>query len=86
MVKIGSGENGELTFLDMLSVISFIVALQNLDMNITQDDIQRTTTKLDKLLKEQIEDIHSHLTNQDTKINQIILQLEDIKNGTERDL
>ena len=36
----GSGPNGEYTFLDMLSIASFVIGLQNLDMNVDQNDMQ----------------------------------------------
>lgn len=39
MNKLGSGNNGEFTFIDILSMVSFCVALQNLDLNIAQEDL-----------------------------------------------
>ena len=39
-MRLGSGESGEFTFLDMLSIASFLVGVENLDMNLTQDDKQ----------------------------------------------
>ena len=52
MKGLGSGDNGELTFLDMLSVISFYVGLQNLELNIGQKDLDNQTQELDRRLKE----------------------------------
>ena len=69
---MGSGRNGEWTFLDIVTLISFIVGLQNLDMNITQDDMQRSTEKLDRALRENVSDIHSHLEEQDMKLDLIL--------------
>ena len=40
MSGLGSGDNGELTFIDWIALISFWVALQNLDLNLTQEDKQ----------------------------------------------
>ena len=40
MSTLGSGNYGELTFLDCISLCSFFIALQNLDSNISQDDMQ----------------------------------------------
>lgn len=37
---LGSGENGELTFLDTLAIASFLISMQNLDLNLTQEDKQ----------------------------------------------
>ena len=70
-MTLGSAPNGEMTFLDIISLMSFMVGIQNLDMNITQEDVQNTA---DQILRE----IHSHLEEQDEKINQI---LEMLKNG-----
>ena len=37
---LGSGENGEFTFLDILAILSFIIGAMNLDENLTQGDKQ----------------------------------------------
>lgn len=72
---LGSGENGEITFLDMLSIMSFCIGLQNLDMNITQEDMQRNTEALDRLLRENVREIHQHLEVQDRKIDEILKEI-----------
>ena len=72
MNRLGSGDNGSFTFLDMITIISFIVGLQNLDLNITQDDLQKETERLDKTLRQNVTEIHAHLEDQDNKIEQII--------------
>lgn len=72
MCGLGSGENGEFTFLDIISIISFLVGLQNLDMNITQEDMQNTTEKLDRALRIEVADIHNHLQEQDKKIDKLL--------------
>lgn len=78
MKRIGTGENGEITFLDLISIMSFCIGLENLDMNITQEDMQKTTSELDSALRREVEDIHSHLAIQDAKLNHIVRLLEDI--------
>ena len=65
-------ENNKLGFLDIITLISFVVGLQNLEMNITQEDMQETTEKLDKALRDQVKDIHDHLAEQDKKIDNIL--------------
>lgn len=75
MKGLGSGNNGEFTFLDTISLISFIVGIQNLDMNISQEDMQKATERLDKSLRENVEEIHSHLEAQDKKIDEILRRL-----------
>lgn len=80
---LGTGDNGEWTFLDIISLMSFCIGLQNLDMNITQEDMQNadhnSAMRADKILQE----IHSHLEEQDKKIDKI---LEELKNGRERNI
>lgn len=80
---LGTGDNGEWTFLDIISLMSFCIGLQNLDMNITQEDMQNadhnSAMRADKILQE----IHSHLEKQDRKIDEI---LEELRNGRERDI
>ena len=76
MSSFGSGTNGELTFLDLLSIISFCVGLQNLDLNLAQEDLDRQTQELDSRLRTVVDDIHGHLSVQDTKLNLILNRLE----------
>ena len=83
MSGLGSGSNGEFTFLDMISIISFCVGLQNLDINLAQEDLDNQTQELDRRLKQVVDDIHEHLQMQDEKINEI---LEVLNNGTERNI
>lgn len=77
MKGLGSGDFGEWTFLDLLSIISFIIGLENLEMNISQENLDNQTQELDKELHKAVADIHFHLQEQDKKINQI---LEVLKN------
>lgn len=63
--------------MNLLSFINFCVGLKNLDLNISQDDLQRTSKALDDHLKESIEKIQNHLEIQDQKIDYIISLLED---------
>ena len=80
MSGIGSGDNGELTFLDIISIISFCVGLQNLDLNLAQEDLDAQTQELDERLRNVVDDIHNHLSVQDTKLNMILSRLEVISN------
>ena len=72
MKGLGSGENGEFTFLDILSIMSFYLGIQNLDLNISQENIDNQTQVLDEKLHNQVEEIHRHLTTQDEKLNIIL--------------
>lgn len=67
--------NGQLDFLDILNIMSFIIGLMNYDENLTQNDkqdlMQELNAKSDKLLAE----IHRHLTEQDKKIDNILKEV-----------
>ena len=80
---IGSGTNGELTWLDLLNVLSFYIGLKNLDLNIDQNDMDRQTKEIDKraneLVHSAIAEIHQHLEAQDEKIDRILILLGDDK-------
>ncbi|MBR3645982.1 MAG: hypothetical protein IKN54_06150 [Lachnospiraceae bacterium] len=76
MNGIGSGDNGNLTFIDMLSIISFCVGLQNLDLNIAQDDLDNQTQELDRELRSVVDEIHKHLEMQDEKLDMIMKRME----------
>ena len=82
MTGLGTGINGELTFIDIISIVSFLVGVQNLDLNITQEDVQNVASAFDKRMEEAISDIHEHLSVQDTKLNIILNKLEVMENGS----
>ena len=79
MSGLGSGTSGEWTFLDLVGLISFFIGLENLDMNITQSDLQEETQRLDKKVDEKVQfaldEIHSHLEQQDAKIDELLRRL-----------
>lgn len=72
MSGLGSGDNGELTFIDWIALISFWVALQNLDLNLTQEDKQDLENDLNEKSSQLLDEIHGHLTAQDEKLNEIL--------------
>lgn len=76
MSGLGSGDNGELTFIDWIALISFWVALQNLDLNFTQEDKQDLENDLTEKSRQLLDEIHGHLTAQDEKLNEILELLE----------
>lgn len=71
-------DNGQLEFLDILNIMSFCIALMNLDENISQGDLADSA---DRLLNE----IHGHLQQQDDKLDIILSRLEKI-DGIKRDI
>ena len=72
-------DNYQLDILDVLSIINFMVGMMNLEENLTQGDKQELqndlSSKADLLLKE----IHSHLQEQDSKLDMILQKLEEQK-------
>lgn len=74
-MNVGSGNNGQLSFVDMIGILSFMIGLENYGMNMTQNDkadLQKDLSdKADRLLKE----IHQHLEEQDNKIDEILKKL-----------
>ena len=69
--------NNQLTFLDVISIMSFCISLMNLDENLSQGDKQDLQNDLAEKMKIILTEIHGHLEEQDKKIEQI---LEEISN------
>jgi hypothetical protein len=69
---IGSGNNGQLTFLDTVSLMSFCISIMNLNENLGQSDKQELMNGLSQKASELLNEIHSHLEAQDKKIDQIL--------------
>lgn len=80
MNGLGSGNNGEWTFLDIITLVGFFVGLQNLDLNIAQEDLDNQTQELDARLHLVVDDIHKHLKEQDRKIDLILEEMRHDKN------
>ena len=83
---LNNGDNGQLSFIDLISIISFIVGLENLELNVTQEDMDRQTADIDKVVNDRIEyalsQIHRHLEEQDIKIDRLL----EVKNGNYRNI
>ena len=79
-MRLGSGDNGEFTFLDTISLTSFLIGLMNLEENLTQGDKQELMEELSKKADLLLSEIHSHLEAQDEKIDEILRRLQDEEN------
>ena len=81
MNGLGNGSNGEWTFLDIVTLISFVIGLQNLELNVDQNDMQNQTKEINQTADDRVNklltEIHSHLEEQDKKLDLI---LQEIKN------
>lgn len=76
MGRLGSGDGGEFTFLDIVSIVSFFVGLMNYDENLTQGDKQDLMEEFSKKADALLREIHDHLSDQDHKID-ILLERTD---------
>ena len=76
-MKLGSGENGEFTFLDDIAIVSFVIGLLNLEENLTQGDKQDLEDVVNQRIDGLLQEVHSHLQTQDKKLDEIIKRLED---------
>ena len=74
-MNLGSGENGQFTFLDSIGIISFLIGLMNLNENLTQGDKQELLQNFSQKADELLQEIHSHLEFQDQKIDKILEEL-----------
>lgn len=82
MNKSGSEE---WSFLDILTVLSFGIGLQNLDLNVTQEDAQKLEQELNQNVRLLLDELHGHLEAQDKKLDIILKRLED-KNDNSRNI
>lgn len=67
-------QNEQLSFIDLLSIMSFCIGVMNLDLNVTAEDIDNQTQTL-------LNEVHTHLEMQDNKLDNIIQRLEKLENG-----
>lgn len=70
----------ELTVLDVLNVLSFFIGLMNLDENLTQGDKQDLMSATDKQTAVILKEIHTHLEQQDRRLDELINRLEVVDN------
>lgn len=68
--------NEQLEFLDILNILSFVIGLMNYNENLTQSDKQELMAEVDNQTKLMLKDIHSHLREQDIKIDKIIERMD----------
>ena len=71
-----NSENRQLTWLDLLNVLSFLIGLENLEANLTQSDKQDLQNDLTVTAEKLLTEIHAHLEKQDAKIDEIMAHLE----------
>lgn len=67
----------QVSFLDALNVASFLIGLENLEMNLDQNDKADLQNDLAKTAERLLSEIHAHLEAQDEKIDRIIARMEE---------
>lgn len=72
----------EFSFLDLMNVASFLLALENLNANLTQNDKAELQHDLANKAEAILKEIHLHLERQDLKINSILQKLEELKHDS----
>ena len=70
-------DNEQIDFLDYIGILSFLIGLQNLGLNITQNDLQVSEKHLSEYLHKQVKEIHTHLEQQDNLLKDILLELQE---------
>ena len=71
-------EKEQLSFIDLLSIMSFCIGIMNLELNVTAEDIDGQTQTL-------LNEIHTHLEMQDNKLDDIISRLENLEYGQDKE-
>ena len=79
---LGSGENGQFTFLDSLCILGFFISLMNLDENLSQGDKQDLQNDLSEKMETILSEIHGHLQKQDKKLERVEKLLEELTNDS----
>lgn len=70
--------NRELDFIDILSIMSFVVGLMNLDENLTQGDKQELMTELDNKTNNLLKELRKELKYQNDLLDNILVKLEEL--------
>ena len=70
--------NEELELLDVITIISFIIQIQNYNENLSQSDKADLMNALDKQTKELLGNIHDDIEEQNKKLDEILERLKEI--------
>lgn len=71
--------NEQLSLLDILNILSFIIGILNYNENLTQDDKQELMREIDNKISLVLDKVQKHLEIQDKQLNIIIKRLEELK-------
>ena len=69
--------NNELDFLDIITLLSFVISVENLEENLSQNDKQDLQRDLSEKAEKILNEIHTHLEKQDKLLNEIWSKLNE---------
>lgn len=69
--------NDGLDFLDIITLLSFVLSVENLEQNLDQNDKQQLQNDLSEKADKILSEIHTHLEKQDKLLNQIWSKLNE---------
>ena len=65
-------DNVQFTFLDIITLLGFVISLENINQNLSQNDKQDLQNDLSEKAERILNEIHTHLQDQDEKLNRIM--------------
>ena len=68
------------SFIDLVNLMDLAISLQNLRSNTSQEDSQKLEKHFNDKLELVLDEIHTHLQEQDNKIDLILKKLEEKTN------
>ena len=69
--------NGNLEYLDLITIASFVISLINLDENLSQSDKADLQEDLSQKADLLLQEIHRHLEKQDALLQEILKEIQD---------
>lgn len=72
--------NNQLSCLDTMNIMSFVIGLMNYNENLTQNDKQELLSEFNNKAEVLLNEIHKHLQQQDDKLDIILARLEELSN------
>lgn len=69
--------NDGLDFLDIITLLSFVLSVENLEQNLSQNDKQDLQHDLSEKAEKILKEVHTHLEKQDKLLNDIWSKLNE---------
>lgn len=66
----------DLDFLDIITLLSFVISVENLEQNLSQNDKQDLQNDLSEKADRILTEIHTHLEKQDKLLTEILNKLQ----------